>query len=365
MSLPPLLAVADIHARLQTIFPEGTANRNYVTREIAAKTVFVMLYIGAVESAVCWLRPDQVTRMTDAQAVLAEDQDREAWLTESMRPAAGYIEGRWYAANTREPIRDETLREGLVRMGAVKERQGLPTTSPLPRYALAAEFARLFDSGLTGEALQAGIEEWQATNLSRGALARVAIMRRGAVAREERVLVTFPNGETRDMEPGPSSVISRAVVEEFAPRFLEQPGVIWLSESRNQVVARDDRLAQDIGLTIQPDRNLPDLILVDLGPTEPLLVFVEVVATAGPVSEARQAALMTIATEAGFSEDQVAFLTAYADRDDAAFKASVSELAWRSFSWFMSEPDHIVMLHGGADTEQVRLSALMRVSLGE
>ena len=39
------------------------------------------------------------------------------------------------------------------------------------------------------------------------------------------------------------------------------------------MVARDERLAQDIGLTIQPDRNLPDLILVDLRPTEPLLVF--------------------------------------------------------------------------------------------
>ena len=364
MPLPPLLAVADIHERLQTIFPDGTANRNYVTREIAAKTIFVMLYIGAVEGAGRWLRPDQVTRMTDAQAALANDQDREAWLVESMRPAAGYIEGRWYATNTREPIRDETLREGLVRMGAVKEREGLPTTSPLPRYALAEEFTGLFDPDLTGEALQTGIEEWQKANLSRGALARVAIMRRGAVAREGRVLVTFPSGETRHMEPGPSSVISKAVVEEFAPRFLEQPGVIWLSESRNQVVARDDRLAQDIGLTIQPDRSLPDLILVDLGPTEPLLVFVEVVATAGPVSEARQAALMTIATEAGFSENQVAFLTAYADRDDAAFKASVSELAWGSFAWFMSEPGHIVVLHGGVGVEHARLSVLMQDSSG-
>ena len=361
MPLLPLLAVTDIHERLQTIFPDGTANRNYVTREIAAKTVFVMLYIGAVEGAERWLRPDQVTRMTDVQAALAKDQDREAWLAESMRPAAGYIEGRWYAANTREPIRDETLREGLVRMGAVNEREGLPTTSPRPRYALAEEFARLFDAGLTGEALQAGIEEWQAANLSRGALARVTIMRRGAVVREGKVLVTFPSGETRHMEPGPSSVISKAVVEDFAPRFLEQPGVIWLSESRNQVVSRDDRLAQDIGLTIQPDRNLPDLILVDLGPAEPLLVFVEVVATAGPVSEARQTALMSIATGAGFSESQVAFLTAYADRDDVAFKASVSELAWRSFAWFMSEPDHIVVLYGGGGAEQVRLSELMQI----
>ena len=356
---PPLLPVPDIHERLQTIFPEGTENRNYVTRERAAKAVFVMLYIGAVEGSGCWLRPDQVTRMTTAQAALVEHAAREAWLEESMRRTVGSIEGRWYAANTREPIRDETLRKGLVRMGSVKEREGLPTTSPRLRYALAAGFARLLDPGLTGQTLRAEIEAWRAENLSRGALARVAIMRRGAVAGEGKVLVTFPNGETRHMEPGPSSVISKAVVEDFAPRFLERPGVIWLSDSRNQVVARDDRLANEIGLTVQPDRNLPDLIMVDLGPDEPLLVFVEVVATAGPVSEARRTALMAIATGAGFSEDQVAFLTACADRDDAAFKASVGVLAWRSFAWFMSEPGHIVVFHRSAEAEPMRLSDLM------
>ena len=56
----------------------------------------------------------------------------------------------------------------------------------------------------------------------------------------------------------------------------------------------------------------------------------------------------------------MAFVTAYADRDDQAFKGSMSELAWRSFAWFMSEPDHIMVLHRGTDAEQVRLSDLMR-----
>ena len=101
----------------------------------------------------------------------------------------------------------------------------------------------------------------------------------------------------------------------------------------------------------RPDRNLPDLILVDLGPAEPLLVFVEVVATAGPVNKARQTALMAVGTEAGFNEDQVAFVTAYADRDEAAFMSSVSELAGRSFVWLMSEPDHIVVLQRGSPGE--------------
>ena len=360
MPLPALLPVAEIHERLRVIFPPGTPNGNYMTREIAAKTVFVMLYIGAIDGANRWLRPDQITRMTDAQAVLTRDEARESWLEISMRPAAGYIEGRWYAANTREPIRDETLREGLVRCGAVKERQDLPTTSPRPRYALTQEFAALFDPRLAGVGLEAAAAQWREANLSGGALARVAIMRRAAVAREGRVLVTFPNGEARYMEPGPSSTLSKAVLEDFATRFLEYPGVIWLSESRNRVVARDDQLAQDIGLTIQPDRHLPDLILVDLGPPEPLLVFVEVVATTGAVNEQRRTALLALATEAGFREEQVAFVTAYADRNASAFKGSVSDLAWKSFAWFASEPEHIVMLHRGTNAQQVHLSDLMR-----
>lgn len=347
MALPKLLPVPQVRDRLRAIYPDGTPFRNYVTRRMAARTVFVMLYSGAVEGSQRWLRPDQVTRMTDDQARLASEDAREAWSDQSMRPASGDIPGRWYAANTREPIRDETLRAGLVRTGAVMEREGLATTSPRPRYTLAKAFAGLFDPGLVGEDLAAAIRAWRKANLSSGALARVAIMRRAGTAREGRILVTFPDGEARHMEPGPSSVLSKAVIEDFAARFLEAPAVVWLSESRNRIVARDDGLAREIGLTIQPDRNLPDLILVDLGPSEPLLVFVEVVATAGHVSEARQTALMEVALEAGFEAAHVAFVTAYGDRDDAAFKSSVSELAWRSFAWFMSEPEHIVVMRAG------------------
>ena len=110
MAFPPLLSVPEIQNRLQIIFPEGTTNRNFVIREMAAKTVFTMLYTGGIEGNDRWIRPDQVTRMTDAQSLMTGDQERQDRAVESMRSAAGNIEGRWYAANTREPIRDETLR---------------------------------------------------------------------------------------------------------------------------------------------------------------------------------------------------------------------------------------------------------------
>ena len=85
MPLPALLQVSDIQERLRLIFPQGTPNRNYVTREIAAKMIFVLLYIGAIDGAERWLRPEQVTRMTDAQAMLTGDDTREWCLEASLR----------------------------------------------------------------------------------------------------------------------------------------------------------------------------------------------------------------------------------------------------------------------------------------
>jgi hypothetical protein len=357
--LPPLLPVAEVQKRLSAIFPEGTPNRGYCTREIAAKTVFVMLYIGAVEGAGVYLRPNQVTRMTNRQGRMTGDSARLEWAAASMSKDAAHIPDRWYAVDTREPIRDETLRDGLVRMGAVTVREGVPTTSSVPRYALVAAFAALFNPALAGKALEAALREWQTANLSASALARIQIVGRGVVATGHGVLVVFPNGETRKLAAGPSSVISKAVIEEFSRCFLSRAGVIFLSESGNKVIARDEALAKAIGLTIPADRYLPDILLVDLGPTHPLLVFVEVVASDGPITAARKEAFLEITRAGGFPDTSVAFVTAYLDRSQGSFKKTVPELAWRSFAWFAAEPDHIVILSGPAAERSKRLWELL------
>lgn len=333
----------EVHARLQSIFPEGTPNRAYITRMLAANTVFTALYVDAIEGSGTFLGPKHVYRMTDEQAAQVDDADRAAYATGVLRTGSRTEGRRWYQDNTREPIRDETLREGLVAIGAVTERTDLPTTSSKPRYTLKARFAVLFDPALSGEDLQARITAWQAEALNKGALARLAIVRRGAGVSADQVLVTFPNGETRRMKPGPSSEITRAVVEVFAPTFLTDPAVVFLSESGNKVVARDDELARSIGLTIQADKNLPDTILVDLGPAHPLLVFVEVVATDGPVSQRRKEALEELVAATGFPAEHVAFVTAFLDRSAGPFKKTVDSLAWGSYAWFAAEPERLVI----------------------
>lgn len=343
MPLPLLSTWNEIHSRLPEIFPEGTANREHTIWEIASKTIFVMLYAGAVEGRDAWVRPDQVTRMTDGQAARVDDASRLAWAVESVRPGRVDVPGRWYAVNSRESIRDDTIRYALIQNGCVIERQGLPTTSPAPRYALEAEFAELLAPNLDAAIFTAMATAWRTRHLNAGALARIAVVRKGAVSSGERVLVKFPNGEVRQMLPSQSADISRAVIEVFAPKFLKDPHVISLSESGNKVVARDDDLAKAVGLTIPADKSLPDIILVDLGPTHPLLVFVEVVSTDGPVNEARKKALLSIAKGAGFQTENVAFLTAYLDRGAASFKKTIGSLAWGSYAWFASEPDNLII----------------------
>jgi len=348
VTLPSYMDRGTIHERLQVIFPEGVPQRNYCVREAAASTVFTMLYVGAIEGNDEWVGPKQIVRMTDAQSALSRDTERNAYAVNSLKPGFQPDGKTWYLENSREQIRDETIRQGFIPNNAAIERQGLATTSSVPRYALRRDFARLFDPALSAENLKKAAETWREQHLSAAALARTVLMRRGATTTGEGILVTFPNGETRRMAPGPSSIISKAVIEEFAKRYFKSPAVLWVSESGAKIVARDDQLAAQLGLKISAERNLPDIILVDLGESEMalvLLVFVEVVATDGPVTPQRKQALLKIATDAGFPAERVAFVTAFLDRSHQAFKKAVSELAWGSFAWFAAEPGRLVVLH--------------------
>ena len=357
MNLPVIPSLGTILERLPLIFPEGTENRGYVIRDMAAKTIFVMFYAGAIDGLERWVRPSQVVNMGDLQATLTDDESRENWIAMTFSKKKTQPSDAWYAENTREPIRDETIRSGLIPCNAVVERMGVPTTSSKPRYCLNQSFAALFDEGLDNEALDCAINDWQEKHLNKAALSRIRLLKSGATIADDAVVVTFPNGEKRMLAPGPSSVIAKAVIETFAPRFLKNPAILWLSESGNKVVARDEGLAQALGLKIDASKALPDIILIDLGDdrtgADMLVVFAEVVATDGPINRERKVTLTRLALDAGFSESNLAFLTAFKDRSAPSFRKAIPELAWGSYAWFASEPEHLIDL---MDSVSVKIS---------
>lgn len=342
-----LIAVPDlstISSRLASIFPEGLEDRIYCIRDMAASTIFTLFYLDAVEGSGRTMRPSQVTLMSDSQAARRSDEDRLGFAhatlsrrkTQRLQPPAD----RWYQENTREPIRDETLRDGLMKYGAVTALEVAPT-SDRPRYALARDFASLFLAD--DREFQAACKRWQRTHLSADARRRALLLRRGALASRAGIVVRFPSGtQSLPMSPGDSSMLTKAFVEVFAPRFLATPVVLFISESGNKAPKYLNDLMRELGLVLDQARLLPDVLLLDVGSDPQRLVFAEVVATDGPIREDRKQAFLEIARRGNFDEAQCSFVTVFTHRGSSSFRKTVNSLAWGTFAWFMNEPDKLV-----------------------
>lgn len=351
MTLPALLPWQSIRSRLQAIFPEGTPDRHFLVREASARTVFVALYVGAVQGTERWIAPRHVVRMSDAQAGQQEDAARLNYYAAMNGARAPAPVERWYADNTREPLRDEVIRQGFVPVNAIVERGGLPTTSPLGRYALQAAFALLFDPALDDAAFAQAANAWRDRNLSPAALARAALVRSSASTATGNISIQFPNGPAIVLPPGPSQQITKAVIEVFAPAFLGDPRVAWVSDSASKRPFRDAPLEHALQITLDAAELLPDIVLVDLAPPGRaggvLIVFVEVVASDGPVTEQRRRALLDLIASSPrrYRPEDAAFVTAYLDRAADAARRTLPTLAWGSFAWFVSEPERLLQLH--------------------
>lgn len=338
----PLPSLTEIKRRLELIFPEGTTHRSSLTNDAATKTIFTMLFIDAIEGQGVWLAPKHVYRM--AQEV-ADDQSTDNRISYAVRclKSAYKAEGTaWYADTTRELIRDDTLREALIPIGVVIIDHTVPTTSSKGRYALKRDFAKLFS--LSDPDFDAEVRAWQTQFMSASELAKVRILQ-GRSSHDAHVTVRFPNNETRNLQAGRSSVITKAVIEQFAINFLTNPYVLWVSESGQKVVHQDNVLMKQLGLNIDEMTLLPDLVLADLRDEGGVLIlFVEVVATDGVVTETRKRKLLDMTAQAGFSISNVAFVTAFEERNAAPLKKRLNGIAKDTLIWCMAEPEMIIWI---------------------
>jgi hypothetical protein len=344
--LPRVPSVSEIKSRLEKIFPDGLEMRTNLVREMAAKVVYVFLYGDMVEGKDRFLQPSHVYKFTDVQAALLDDAARELWFTTSTK--SGFrAEGRaWYADTSKEPIRDDTIKNGFLKIGAVGKRPGVAVTANIPVYFLQSDFAGLFHSDLQNSALDEAIQTWRIAHLSHSARARMAILAAGNAKQGDEVQVRCPDGTVAKLSPGLSSRISKAVIENFAEYFLQQPALIWLSESGNKVRHQDAVLMRELGMTIDRAKVLPDIILAELGATQEdlRLLFIEVVATDGPMNQARKDDLMGYVRESKVPPGNCIFGTAFQDRGSSEFRKALPTLAWGTFAWFASEPDRIMRL---------------------
>ncbi len=339
------------------IFPRSTFDPA-ASSVLAASAVATFVYLGAVHSSERstaenrWTRPSAVMWLNDD--VLAHDTpaNRDAWYAAASGPKAreavetlqrdwGVSTQRRYADNTRETLRDETLPLWHT-YGAAVRRADLPTTSPLPRWAVTRAFAGLFAPDVTGDELQRRMAYWRDHHASQaGRVRALAAQTTARAAAATDVEVRLPTGQRRSLEPGLASQILKGVVEQWAARKLRTPLVLTISEPGDKVYLADDRLLREIGVRLDVSNLLPDALIAD-APSDSDAVhywMIEAVATDGPVDERRKARLIEWAGQQGIEAEDCRFLTAFASRNAGPARRRLKDLASGTAAWFLDEPD--------------------------
>lgn len=341
--LPPLLTIPVIQERLALIFPEEFPDRGILVGIMAARVVFVFLYGGFIEGHTRFMRPSYVYLFTEDQAQKLSDMERLEWLSTANRPGQRTPGQRWYADTSREPIRDDLMRNQLLRLGIMQKQPGHATTASSPINYLSADFAALFDPALTGDTLTATVGAWRAQHLDKATQQRMALKAQGIHAKDGDLLIDMPDGTRIRITAGPSSEIAKALIEQFATRHLENPALLWLSASDKKAIPQFVEMSASVGLKFDVGAELPDLILADM--KQPIrFLFCEIVATDGAVTDARKQALLGIVRASRIPQETVEFLSAFEDRGSTVFRRNFSQLAVDSLVWFRTEPDLLVIL---------------------
>lgn len=333
----------EIASALSVIFPDGMHQRNYLVRDISASTVWVFLYVQAIEGVTeNRLRPNMVTSMGNRQSSAVGLDERQVWYELMLRPGISAPADRWYSENTREPIRDETIR-ALVQVGAVREDIHLPPTSPRPRYQLASDFANLFTRTFGSGGFASAVADWQNRRLPAAARERIQIVRQFGLE-QGQVSIQFPNGGTRVLPAGPSSNLAKAAIEELLPRFFRNPIVLAVAEGRARLRYEDSAILGS--LSLQPDaRLMPDLLAADLaaGPGQDSLslIAIELVETSGAMTPDRLRQITEWLVQRDHGQTPLVAGTVFQHRHHQAARRLTHETAWSTFVWYAGEPNSI------------------------
>jgi BsuBI/PstI restriction endonuclease domain/BsuBI/PstI restriction endonuclease HTH domain len=247
--------------------------------------------------------------------------------------------GKEVAENTRESYRKLSLRplceEGLV------IRHQLSTNDPKTFYRLHAEMLRLLTCPAPLE------RRWLARELA-------ARLLQGETWKQQRRRAEIPVEvglpQPYFLSPGLHSRLAAEVVQVYAPMFLKAPQVIYLGDTRHKGGYQNRDLMRELNLPLQVTASLPDVIL--LCEVARQLVVVEVVASSGPISEARLGQLRQLVQQSVLLGYQPRYVTAFPSR--RVFRRFVEDIAWGTRVWIANEAEHIIRFGGEGSDQQGR-----------
>lgn len=241
--------------------------------------------------------------------------------------------GRHYAPNSRETFRRFSMHQ-LVEAGIARynpDDPSRPVNSPKAVYQVAPEalaLLRTFGSG-----------QWE-TVLRDYLSTRQTLAAQYAREREgQRIPVQIAPGEAIKLTPGAHSLLIKAVIETFAPRFVPGAKLVYAGDTGAKWGYFDEPLLTELGVKVDAHGKMPDVVLYD--PGRQWLILVESVTSHGPVDGKRRGELATLF---GAATVGLVFVTAFPSR--ALLAKYVSKISWETEVWVAGDPSHLIHFNG-------------------
>jgi type II restriction enzyme len=238
-----------------------------------------------------------------------------------------------YAPNTRETVRRQVLHQ-LVLAGVADYNPfepGLATNSPRAHYAVseaALDAIKTFNTAA-----------WE-SSFARFLSHRTALIEVFERRRSKRLVpVRYPDGKLVKLSPGAHNKLQKAVVEEFASRFIEDPKLLYLGDTAKKNLFIQVEALNALGFPITAHDKLPDVILYD--EKRNWLFLIEAVTSHGPMSKKRVLELELIL--AGCAAGLI-YVSAFPDMTE--FRRNTGVIAWDTEVWIAELPEHLIHYNG-------------------
>jgi hypothetical protein len=236
--------------------------------------------------------------------------------------------GTTYAENSRETFRKQAMHH--FRNAAFIEDNGKATNSPNYRYRLTDEMLKLVQSF--------GTDLWE-NKLTSFQTNHETLVQLYASKRVRRKMPVKINGEDFTFSPGDHNQLQKAIIEEFAPRFAPNSECLYVGDTIEKDLVKNEDKLYKLGFTITLHDKMPDVVLYS--EEKKWLYFIESVTSVGPMEPKRVKEIEEMTTDVTAGK---IYVTAFLDFK--TFKKFSEALAWETEVWIADMPDHMIHLNG-------------------
>ncbi|RKV85403.1 MAG: restriction endonuclease [Streptococcus sp.] len=233
-----------------------------------------------------------------------------------------------YAENSRETFRKQAMHH--FRNAAFIEDNGKATNSPNYRYRLTDEMLSVVKS------YQSKKWENERDNFLKSHNNLIDIYRSKKAMQKMPVKI---NGSNFSFSPGKHNHLQKLIIEEFAPRFAENSECLYVGDTIQKDLVKNEERLKELGFEITLHDKMPDVVLYS--EDKHWIYFIESVTSVGAMEPKRIKEIeeMTQRVSAG-----KIYVTAFLDFK--TFKKFSESLAWETEVWIADMPDHMIHLNG-------------------